>query len=158
MIGNISVVFKPDAFQHTVHEPRKRGNLDFNNTKQTFDRVQLATTDFDRVRVNTARILKYIWSFFNTMKESKIITCLIPKVTKPSLPARMSSFASLERLVVLLLKGSLLKGRSFGSIFVSLHTSGRLFAVRTLKTLCVTVINLPFLQLVLCYVSRTHCL
>ena len=105
MIGNINVVFKPDAFQHTVHEPRKRGNLDFNNTKQTFDRVQLATTDVDRVRVNTARILKYIWSFFNTMKESKIITCLIPKVTKPSLPARMSSFASLERLVVLLLKG-----------------------------------------------------
>ena len=70
----------------------------------------------------------------NTLK-SKNACC--PLSQKPR--ARTSSLALLDLFAVRLLRYSPLNGTSVGSFSVSQHTSDNIFAVRSLKLLCLIV-------------------
>ena len=65
----------------------------------------------------------------------------------------ISTLASLLVLAVRLLNVSPVTGRSCGSISMSLHTSVSRFAVKSQRSLCLIVMNPPFLQLIACWMS-----
>ena len=65
----------------------------------------------------------------------------------------ISTLASLLVLAVRFSNVSPITGRSCGSISTSLHTSVSRFAVKSQRSLCLIVMNPPFLQLIACWMS-----
>ena len=65
----------------------------------------------------------------------------------------ISTLALLLVLAVQFLNVSPITGRSCGSISTSLHTSATRFAVKSRRSLCLIVMNPPFLQLIACWMS-----